>query len=177
VIGTSPLLSQELQLHSSCSSESCEIPDRPRAEIAIGTPEKTPVTRPNVGAGEGTRTPNLLFTRQLRYRLRHASMTDISPRWRCSSRRARSPHQAATSCWYVHSACDQVGGLVHGLLCDRTDPLLVGVGSDGECARPNISRYRSSGHPGGGRPRRQAARALRPVGRRRVEPFQPTGSR
>jgi hypothetical protein len=123
-----------------------------------------------------------LVTRQLRYRLRHASMTDISPRWRCSSRRARSPHRAATSCWYLHSACDQVacdqvGGLVHGLLCDRTDPLLVGVGSDGECARPNISCYRSSGHPGGGRPRTQAARALRPVGRRRVEPFQPTGSR
>ena len=31
-----------------------------------------------LGAGEGTRTPNLLFTRQLRYRLRHASMTDIA---------------------------------------------------------------------------------------------------
>ena len=26
-----------------------------------------------IGAGEGTRTPNHLFTRQVRYRLRHAS--------------------------------------------------------------------------------------------------------
>ena len=34
---------------------------------------------PGQRAGEGTRTPNLLFTRQLRYRLRHASKMPIFP--------------------------------------------------------------------------------------------------
>jgi hypothetical protein len=46
--------------------------------MATRTLENTPLTRPNVGAGEETRTPNLLFTRQLRYRLRHASTTAIA---------------------------------------------------------------------------------------------------
>jgi hypothetical protein len=39
------------------------------------------------GRADGeTRTPNLLFTRQLRYRLRHASTTAISPLRRPSRR-------------------------------------------------------------------------------------------
>ena len=49
-------------------------------------------------AGEGTRTPNLLFTRQLRYRLRHASTTAICPSRRASSCSRGNPHQASTSC-------------------------------------------------------------------------------
>jgi hypothetical protein len=50
------------------------------------TAQEASCARPNVGAGEGTRTPNLLFTRQLRYRLRHTSMTCYSPCGRTSSR-------------------------------------------------------------------------------------------
>jgi hypothetical protein len=48
-------------------------------------------------AGEGTRTPNLLFTRQLRYRLRHASTTTVSPSGRASTRSGRYLHQVLTS--------------------------------------------------------------------------------
>jgi hypothetical protein len=47
--------------------------------------QNKPLTR-GFRAGEETRTPNLLFTRQLRYRLRHASTTAICPRRAAPSR-------------------------------------------------------------------------------------------
>jgi Phage integrase family len=43
------------------------------AKRATARPDNVASTRPTSGAGGETRTPNLLFTRQLRYRLRHAS--------------------------------------------------------------------------------------------------------
>jgi hypothetical protein len=49
------------------------------ATMAQDTCQQCPETSQSQRAGEGTRTPNLLFTRQLRYRLRHASMTTICP--------------------------------------------------------------------------------------------------
>ena len=58
--------------------------------------------------------------------------------------RAKFPH--------LHSVRKEAGGTVHGLLCDRTDQVLVGVGSDCDARVPNSSYDRSSGHLGRGPP-------------------------
>jgi hypothetical protein len=105
------------------------------------------------------------------------ALTDISPRRRCSSRRARSPHRAFTSCCICTLCAIRFGCTVRGLLCDRTDQMLVGVGS-GCDARGTRQRVRqivraSRTQPATGR---AAAFTLHPVERRRVEPLRPTGS-
>ena len=53
---------------------------------------------------------------------------------------------------HLHSVCKEAGGTVHGLLCDRTDQVLVGVVSDCDARVPNSSYDRSPGHLGRGPP-------------------------
>jgi len=83
-------------------------------------------------------------------------LMDISPRRRCFSRRAKSA-SSLHILLYLHAVCNQIGCTVHGLLCDRTDQMLVGVGS-GCDARVTGQRLRqivraSSMQPArGGRP-------------------------
>ena len=72
---------------------------------------------PGQRAGEGTRTPNLLFTRQLRYRLRHASKTAISPGRRPSRHEDEARIRRHLLMW-VHCVCNQVRGTVYGLPSD-----------------------------------------------------------
>ena len=54
------------------------------------------------GAGGETRTPNRLFTRQERYRLRHASMVLVSPSQRLDGGRPSGNDQAVTLSGCVH---------------------------------------------------------------------------
>src|SRR5215218_6105486 len=76
---------------------------------------------------------------------------------------------------YLHAVCNQIGCTVHGLLCDRTDQMLVGVGS-GCDARVNRTAPTTDrqGIQYAARQRRAAAFTLHPVERRRVEPLRPT---
>ena len=80
-------------------------------------------------AGEGTRTPNLLFTRQLRYRLRHASKTAISL-FGISLLLRTKPASGVHRLMCVHCVSNQVRGTVHGLLSDGTDQGTVHISGD-----------------------------------------------
>jgi hypothetical protein len=100
--------------------------------------QNKPLTRDS-RAGDETRTRNLLFTRQLRYRLRHASTTAISPGRRPSAaedeiRIRRPPPDERALC-----VCHQVRGTIHGLLSDGTDHVSIHVARDRMLAYPTSS--------------------------------------
>jgi hypothetical protein len=89
-------------------------------------------------AGDETRTRNLLFTRQLRYRLRHASTTAIPLVGDPQPLRMKSASgvHLLTS---VHCVCHQVRGTIHGLLSDGTDHVSIHVARDRMLAYPTSS--------------------------------------
>jgi hypothetical protein len=57
---------------------------------------KVPLTRADSGA-KGTRTPNPLLAKQVRYLLRHGPSVNYSPRSEVVPRPRRNPHQASKS--------------------------------------------------------------------------------